>query len=112
MAVRKRGAAVQPTLLVLADAGGVIRVAEGAALARFGLSTRTLVGRTFAEAFAAWPAVVDGFQRAVEGRATVEEVAAGDDVFRLKLEPRSDDDGADAGVAVQGRPSLWPPSPD
>jgi PAS domain S-box-containing protein len=81
------------SIALVVDADGVVRFAEGGALAELGLDRRRIVGASVADAFAHVPRVADAVTRAIRGETVRLRVGQAKELD-VVVEPREADGGA------------------
>lgn len=92
-----------PVILLTISPGGIVTFAEGRSLAPYADPERGWIGRSFPEAFQAFPALVASLERAMRGAITQDEVALGPSVFQVWYAVAQGEHGPEAcliGVAM------------
>ncbi len=87
-----------PVVLYSLDREGTFILSEGKGLEKLGVNPGQNIGRSYFELYAAWPSLVAGVRRALEGEAVTDVAERGDAVFERWLEPLRDAAGQVTGV--------------
>jgi signal transduction histidine kinase/DNA-binding response OmpR family regulator len=91
-----------PIIMLAANAGGTITVAEGRGLSRLGFAPGELVGRAIDSAFPETPAAQHLLETALRGEACGEQVQMGNLILDFWVEPVEEADGSVSGAVALG----------